>query len=277
MTSLTPQRFRNIVWKYYAEQGRHALPWRKTHDLYKVLVSEIMLQQTQVERVTPYFTAWVKAYPNVSALAAAPLADVLRHWQGLGYNRRAKMLHEAAKTVAREQGGRMPKTVEGLQALPGVGPYTARAVAAFAYNQDVTFIETNLRTAIIHHFFADKSGILDSEVLKMLEKVKPRFTHERGPREWYAALMDYGAFLKRSGVRVNAKSKGYTKQSAFEGSGRQARGAILRALSERGAAGKATLMRLLPPERRTQLETQLTKLVQEGMIEKKGTIYRLPS
>jgi len=277
MTSLTPQRFRNIVWKYYAEQGRHALPWRKTHDPYKVLVSEIMLQQTQVERVTPYFTAWVKAYPNVSALAAAPLADVLRHWQGLGYNRRAKMLHEAAKTVAREQSGRMPKTVEGLQALPGVGPYTARAVAAFAYNQDVTFIETNLRTAIIHHFFADTSGIPDSEVLKMLEKVKPRFTHERGPREWYAALMDYGAFLKRSGVRVNAKSKGYTKQSAFEGSGRQARGAILRALSERGTAGKATLMRLLSLERRTQLETQLTKLVQEGMIEKKGTIYRLPS
>jgi A/G-specific adenine glycosylase len=205
------------------------------------------------------------------------LADVLRHWQGLGYNRRAKMLHEAAKTVAREQSGRMPKTVEGLQALPGVGPYTARAVAAFAYNQDVTFIETNLRTAIIHHFFADTSGIPDSEVLKMLEKVKPRFTHERGPREWYAALMDYGAFLKRSGVRVNAKSKGYTKQSAFEGSGRQARGAILRALSERGTAGKATLMRLLSLERRTQLETQLTKLVQEGMIEKKGTIYRLPS
>jgi len=278
---MTPQKFRNIVWKHYAEHGRHALPWRKSHDPYKVLVSEMMLQQTQVERVIPYFTAWMKTYSTVKRLAAAPLADVLRHWQGLGYNRRAKMLHEAAKAVVREHGGRMPKSIEGLQSLPGVGPYTARAVAAFAYDQDVVFIETNLRTAVIHHFFADRSGIPDAEVLAVLEKAKPRWPSGReeggkhGPREWYSALMDYGAYLKRSGVRVNAKSKGYAKQSAFEGSGRQARGAILRALAA-GPSGKATLLKLLPSERKPQLEAQLAKLLQEGMIERKGSSYGLP-
>lgn len=274
--NLNLNRFRTVIWKHYAEHGRHTLPWRKTHDPYKILVSEIMLQQTQVDRVIPYFKDWIKTYPNVNALAAAPLADVLRQWQGLGYNRRAKMLHEAAKAVVRDHNGRMPKTIEELGALPGVGPYTARAVAAFAYNQDVTFIETNLRTAIIHHFFSDRSGISDSEVLAVLEKVKPRWTTERGPREWYSALMDYGAFLKKSGVRVNVRSKGYTKQSAFEGSGRQARGAILRRLAD-GPEGKMKLMKLLPSERKGQLEEQLQKLATEGMIERRGSVYRLPA
>lgn len=272
---MTPQKFRNIVWKYYAEHGRHTLPWRKTHDPYKILVSETMLQQTQVERVIPYFKAWVKKYPNLNALAAAPLADVLRQWQGLGYNRRAKMLHEAAKAVVRDHSGRMPKTIEELEELPGVGPYTARAVAAFAYNQDVVFIETNLRTAIIHHFFSDRSGIPDNEVLAILEKVKPRWTPEQGPREWYSALMDYGSHLKRSGVRINAKSKGYAKQGAFEGSGRQARGVILRKLAA-GPEGKMKLMKLLPPERKEQLEEQLQKLIHEGMIERNRNEYQLP-
>ena len=272
----TIPQFRKIVLTHYRTNGRHSLPWRKSPAAYKVLVSEIMLQQTQVERVIPYFTGWMKAYPNVGALAAAPLADVLRHWQGLGYNRRAKMLHEAAKAIVHEYDGKVPKTVAELEGLPGVGPYTARAVAAFAYDQDVVFVETNLRTAVLHHFFAGRSGVPDSDILAVLEKAKPRWTREQGPREWYAALMDYGAFLKRSGVRTNAKSKGYAKQSAFEGSGRQARGAILRALAS-GPAGKAKLMKLLPPERKTQMEEQLAKLVQEGMIERKGSSYRLPS
>jgi A/G-specific adenine glycosylase len=273
---MTPQKFRTIVWKHYAEHGRHALPWRKSHDPYRVLVSEMMLQQTQVERVIPYFTAWMKTYPTLKRLAAAPLADVLRRWQGLGYNRRAKMLHDAAKAVVAQHGGKMPRAVAELEALPGIGPYTARAVAAFAYDEDVTFVETNLRTAVIHHFFADRSGIPDADILAVLEKAKPRWTPTRGPREWYAALMDYGAYLKRSGVRVNAKSKGYAKQSAFEGSGRQVRGAILRALAT-GPASKAKLLKLFPNERHAQLESQLARLLAEGMAEKVRSSYRLPS
>lgn len=259
------------MWEYYAEHGRHALPWRKSYNPYKILVSELMLQQTQVERVMPYFKAWMRKYPNVRALAKAPLADVLRQWQGLGYNRRAKFLHGAAKEIVAKYDGRIPEDAAILESIWGIGSYTAHAVVAFAYNHDAIVIETNIRTAIIHHFFADREGVTDEEVGEMLKKALPRGRS----REWYSALMDYGAHLKRSGVRINAKSKGYAKQSAFEGSGRQARGALLRHLAK-APEGKMKLMRILPPERRPQLEEQLQKLVREGMVERKGSVYRLP-
>lgn len=269
---MTPQRFRNIVWNYYAEHGRHSLPWRKSHDPYKVLVSELMLQQTQVERVTPYFRAWMKKYPNIRALAAAPLADVLRQWQGLGYNRRAKFLHGAAKEIVEKYKGKVPEDAAILESIWGIGAYTAHAVMAFAFNHDAVFIETNIRTVVIHHFFADRSDVTDEEIAQVLKKVLPRGR----AREWYSALMDYGAHLKRSGVRLNAKNKGYAKQSAFEGSARQARGAILRRLAAEPAA-KGKLLKLLPSERKAQLEEQLQKLVREGLIARKGSVYQLPS
>jgi A/G-specific adenine glycosylase len=270
---MTSKKFQKIVWKFYTEHGRHTLPWRKTHDAYKVLVSELMLQQTQVERVIPYYKEWLKKYPNVTALATASLADVLISWQGLGYNRRAKMLHEAAKNVVQEYKGKMPKTVEELEALPGVGSYTARAVAAFAYNQPVIFIETNIRTAVVHHFFADRTGIPDSEVMTVLEKATPK-NHDS--REWHAALMDYGAHLKRSGIRINAKSKGYTKQSSFLGSAREVRGAVLRALAQKPVT-KGALIKLFPSDRREQVETQIVKLQKEGLIQKTGSLFHLYS
>ncbi len=277
---LTIPQFRKLVLGHYRNEGRHTLPWRRSHDPYRVLVSEVMLQQTQVERVIPHFEEWMRAYPTVRALAAAPLSDVLRSWQGLGYNRRAKMLHETAKILTAQYGGKMPRAVEELEALPGIGPYTARAIAAFAYDEDVVFVETNLRTAVIHHFFADRNGIPDAEVLAVLEKARPKNSRVNSrvlrPREWYAALMDYGAHLKRSGVRVNAKSKGYAKQAAFKGSGREARGAILRALAE-GPASKTALLKPFPKERHVQLESQLERLCDEGMVERTRSAYRLPA
>ncbi len=127
---MTPQKFRNIVWKHYREHGRHDLPWRKTTDPYRILVSEVMLQQTQVERVVPYYRNFLRKFPRVGRLAEAPLSEVLVAWQGLGYNRRAKMLHQAAKAVVQEHGGRFPESLEELEKHPGIGPYTARAVAA---------------------------------------------------------------------------------------------------------------------------------------------------
>jgi A/G-specific adenine glycosylase len=273
---MTTSTIRKAVWAHYREHGRHALPWRKTHDPYKVLVSEVMLQQTQVDRVVPYFKAWMKEYPNVQALAAAPLARVLTSWQGLGYNRRAKMLHEAAKAVVRDHDAKMPKTVEGLESLPGVGPYTARAVAAFAYNQDIIFIETNIRTVIIHHVFGDRMGITDAEIYAVLEKLLPEAKKEGTVREWYAALMDYGSHLKRSGVKLNARSKGYAKQSKFEGSGRQVRGAILKALVS-SPATQTTLEKLFDSKRKEDVRTQIAKLLAEALIEKSGRSYRLPT
>ncbi len=269
---MTPARFRKLVQAHYAKEGRHDLPWRKTKDPYRILVSEVMLQQTQVERVRPFYDAFLADFGTVEALAAAPLSKVLLRWQGLGYNRRAKMLHEAAKVAVREHAGKMPADVATLESLPGIGPYTARAVAAFATNKDVVFVETNLRTAVTHHFFPNEEKVSDAEVVAILEKALPK----GDARAWYSALMDYGAYLKRSGIRVNAKSKGYAKQSAFRGSGREARGAILKALAK-GPQSAGYLSGILGPDRVEQVEGQLEKLRAEGLIDKHRASYRLAS
>ncbi|HEY0948211.1 MAG TPA: A/G-specific adenine glycosylase [Candidatus Paceibacterota bacterium] len=269
---MTPKRFRDHVLGWYEKDGRTHLPWRKSRDPYRILVSEIMLQQTQVERVIPFYDAFLEAFPDVSALASAPLSRVLQKWQGLGYNRRAKMLHGAAKAVVREYEGKIPKDIAKLESLPGIGHYTARAVAAFAWNQDVVFVETNLRTAVMHHFFPNEEKVRDAEVLAILEKALP----EGEARRWYAALMDYGSYLKRTGVRINAKSATYAKQPTFRGSGREARGAILRALAKKPEK-QAYLAGILGPDRKEQVAEQLKKLFKEGLIEKVRGIYRLPS
>ena len=268
---MTPKRFRTLVLAWYEKEGRTHLPWRRTRDPYRILVSEIMLQQTQVERVIPFYGAFLAEFPDVCALANAPLSQVLLRWQGLGYNRRAKMLHEAAKVVVREHNGKFPKSVTALESLPGIGHYTARAVAAFSWNEDVVFVETNLRTAVIHHFFPNDEKVSDTDVLTILTKALP----EGDACRWYAALMDYGSYLKRSGVRVNAKSAGYAKQAPFRGSGREARGAILKALTKKPE--KAAYLRgILGPDRTEQIALQLAKLLNEGMIERVRGTYRLP-
>ncbi len=263
------REFRAAVWKHYRALGRGHLPWRKALDPYRILVSEVMLQQTQVERVVPYYRAWLLAFPTVEALAKAPLSKVLRAWQGLGYNRRGKHLHEAAKAVAKA--GRFPRTPEELEALPGIGHYTARAVAAFAFNIDVTFVETNLRTVIIHHFFPKRKEVKDAEILTVLKEVLPKGK----AREWNYALMDYGAALKRAGVRLNSKAKGYKKQVAFRGSTREARGAILKALTK-GPRDAAFLAGILGDDRIIQAKAQVAALTKEGLIELSGGKFRLP-
>ncbi|MBI3571991.1 A/G-specific adenine glycosylase [Candidatus Kaiserbacteria bacterium] len=261
-------RFREMVWKYYRKHGRHDLPWRRTRDPYKILVSEVMLQQTRVERVIPFYNKFIGQFPTARRLSAAPLGSVLEAWQGLGYNRRARMLRAAAQEVGH---GVFPKRVEELAKLPGVGPYTARAVAAFAYNQNVVFVETNIRTAVLQYFFANKKRVSDKEIEKILARALPAGR----AREWYSALMDYGAHLKASGVRLNAKSKQYAKQSRFAGSLREARGAILRALAY-GSRAQASLINLLGSSRRPQLRTALAALAREGLVQKRGKIFTLP-
>lgn len=189
-----------------------------------------MLQQTQVERVVPYYERWVKQFPTARVLAMAPLPTVLRAWQGLGYNRRGKYLWEAAKILTKDGWGGK---------LPGVGPYTAAAVQAFAHNKPTVFVETNIRTVFFHHLYPSvlqKTGISDKELLPLVEEALKKSKME--PRDFYAALMDYGSYLKKKGVRLNAKSKHYKKQSKFEGSARQKRAAKLRELLGRAATEK---------------------------------------
>ncbi len=257
MSSMTSGKrvaaFRKVVWAHYKKSGRHDLPWRKTRDPYKILVSEIMLQQTQVPRVIPKYTSFIKRFPTVRALAKAPLAIVLKEWSGLGYNRRAKYLHDAATQLsARSLHTNFPV---GKLVCRGIGPYTRAAVETFAYNRPNVLIETNIRTVFIHHFFPERGGVADSELLPLVEKAAER----QDPRTWYWALMDYGAYLKQSGVRNNAKSRHYTKQSRFKGSLREVRGAILKAIH----SGKGPEDVRFP---KTKIRIALASLRHDGLV-----------
>ncbi len=257
-----------MVKKYYRE-NRRSFPWRKTTNPYKILVSEVMLQQTQTDRVVPKFNAFIKAFPTVEALANAPLREVLVLWQGLGYNRRAKHLHVAAKQIVEKFGGKVPKEESGLRTLSGVGPYIAGAVRAFAFNKPAVFIETNIRTSLTHYFFPNTEKVSDAELFPLLEKL----IVGEAPREWYSALMDYGSSLKRSGIRINHRSHSYTKQSRFEGSDRQIRGKILKLLKENPLEEKKLLKSA--SEDLIRAKVQLTNLIAEGLVSKKKDTIRL--
>ncbi len=261
---------RRVVWAHYKKNGRHDLLWRKTHDPYKILVSEIMLQQTQVARVIEKYSTFLKKFPTIPSLARAPLREVLVAWQGLGYNRRAKMLHAAAQVIVQEHQSRVPHEYEVLRSLPGIGPYTAGAVCAFAYNTPVPILETNIRTVLFHHLVGVRTEIPDSELVIL----SAHLLDKKRPREWYWAMMDYGAYLKAQGIKLNTKSKHYTKQTTFEGSDRQVRGAILRVLAQYPALTEQSLIKHTGavPER---IRTHLRALHKEGMVQKQRGRWHL--
>lgn len=279
MLSKNEKSFIETVWAYYAESGRE-LPWRMPEkngnfDPYKIMVSEIMLQQTQVPRVIQKYQEFLQKFPSVEMLAAAPLAEVLRVWQGLGYNRRAKYLHEAAQEIVREYRGVFPKTKDELVKLPGIGTNTAAAILAYAYNQPVVFVETNIRTVFIYHFFQGKTDVTDKEIVHFVARTLPgvstKTTGLPQVRLWFWALMDYGTYLKKTQGNINTSSKHYTKQSRFEGSKRQLRGAVLRQLAK-NSQSLIELQGLLQDER---LHEVLTGLVSERMIHKHKGRYEL--
>lgn len=256
--------FVGAVMGYYAEHGRD-LPWRRTDDPYKILVSEIMLQQTQVPRVIPKYETFLERFPSTESLAAAPLSEVLKLWSGLGYNRRAKFLHEAAKQIA--QARKFPRGIDGLVALPGVGVNTAAAVLTYALNQKHVFIETNVRTCIFYHFFSNKKEVTDKQITEVMKKI---LHYVDSPREFYWALMDYGTHLKAAGNNIST-SKHYTKQSPFEGSKRQVRGMILKLLADRNLT-KASIIEKINDQRTQEV---LSTLEKEGLISKERDHYSL--
>lgn len=266
----TERAFTKMVKEFYRRHGRHSLPWRLTNNPYQILVSEVMLQQTQVERVIPKYEAFLKRFPTVQKLAKASLGDVLREWQGLGYNRRAKMLHECAQVVVRERKGMFPDTYTELVLLPGIGPYTAGAVLAFAYKKGIPLIETNVRTVYLHHFFKDATDVEDEELIVLIE----RTLDMKHPDAWYAALMDYGSYLKQTIGNQNSRAKSYTKQTTFKGSDREIRGAILKLLTMKSST-RAGLLKAFPFED-ARIDAQLEKLFNEGLIQKNGRTYLLP-
>ena len=252
--------FQKKIWDFYTAQGR-LFAWRHVSDPYRVLVSELMLQQTQTHRVIEKFEEWMRVFPTFSLLAQATLHEVLLVWQGLGYNRRGKYLYEVAKRVVAEFDGTLPSDSEVLVTFPGIGPATAASICAFAFNMPTVFIETNIRTVFLYSFFQKRDQIHDFEIIPLVSQTVDLLN----PREWYYALMDYGVMLKRQLKISNKKSVHYTRQSRFEGSDRQIRGAIIRELTQWGVLNFDDLIDILACDGK-RAERIIANLSDDGLI-----------
>jgi A/G-specific adenine glycosylase len=257
------------VWEYH-RQNRRDLPWRRTHDPYEILVSEFMLQQTQVARVLEKYPAFLADFPT-----GAETGAVLSAWSGLGYNRRALALHRAAQAMVAGHGGRVPSGLAELLRLPGVGAATAAAVSAFAFGRAEPFIETNIRAAYIHFFFSGVDGVADADILPL---VTATMDH-RDPREWFYALMDYGVWVKKTHKNPSRRSKHHAVQSPFAGSRRETRAQVLQVLLAASPSPKRveTVTAALPGEPREAalVRSVLDDLVREGFLAREGDGYRI--
>jgi len=274
-------------------------------DPYKIFVSEVMLQQTQVTRVLVKYPEFIKRFPTFRSLARASLKDVLTVWQGMGYNRRGKFLKEAAGIIVKDKRYEFmfhnrlsfPRTRESieldrsriksgmteqqmlkqvqhdnvdlLQLLPGIGHNTACAVVTYSFNMPTVFIETNIRAVYLYHFFKDKENVSDSDILNRVKNTLDM----QNPRDWYYALTDYGAMLKKTKKFQNIQSKHYTKQSKFEGSRRQLRGRILKLLIESGPSSLNDIRSHLREDPR--IEQIVEDMKNEGILEIIQTHYRI--
>ena len=264
------RRFRKVVFDHAARHPR-PMPWRLTDDPYKILLSEFMLQQTQVKRVVPKYTEFIERFPTVRSLAEATAGEVLAMWQGLGYNRRGKFLHSAARAVVERHGGHVPASLEELQNLPGVGEYTAAAVMAFAFHEPVVVVETNIRRAVLHLLCACEAAVPEASVRRAVA----RLVDSDDPRRWYYAFMDYGAYLGRLLPNRNRRSAAYTRQSRFEGSVRQVRGQIVRVLTQEGALDVRRLEERLGPGD-DRFGAAVDGLLKEGLVERREGRITLP-
>lgn len=277
MNNARYNKFQKYILNWYRKNNRDYLPWRvtKTRKVspYEIFVSEIMLQQTQVARVLEKYSQFLKVFPTAHHLSRAPLEKILRVWQGMGYNRRAKYLKEAAEEIVRWHGGAIPFGLDVLRTLSGVGPYTAGAIACFAYNKPAVFLDTNIRKVFINHFFTvnkrdDIDKINDEDLLNIAKKT----LYTKNPRRWHYALMDYGAamLVKEKGLLEHAKS--YHKQSRFEGSSRYWRSQIVKYLLQYNQASGKELQALVSGE----IQPLLSSLAKDGLIEVSSPgIYRI--
>lgn len=274
-TSKRDEGFVRKTWDFYA-QNRRSFIWRETPKPYWVFVSELMLQQTQTTRVAEKFPLFLATFPDFKALAEASLPRVLEQWQGLGYNRRARFLKEAATTIYNTWAGILPADVAILRSLPGIGPNTAASILSFAFNLPTVFLETNIRTVFIDHFFPDEDKVSDDRLLPL---VSAHLDRER-PRDWYYALMDYGVELKKNKKNeAGRRAKSYVKQSGFKGSRREVRGATVKVLLSEptGIYEAALFSRLAAMELNPDhLHEAVSALVTEGFVVKDASgLYKL--
>jgi A/G-specific adenine glycosylase len=262
------QSFKDRVYDYY-NTNKRLFVWRNTDNPYYVVVSEIMLQQTQTHRVVEKFDQWISEFPTLESLAKAPQDKVIATWQGLGYNRRALALKQLAERIVQEYKGKIPNDPDILVTFKGIGPYTAASICTFAFNRATVFIETNIRAVYIHEFFPEEKEVHDKQLMPLIE----RTLDKTEPREWYYALMDYGVMLKKTLKNPSRKSAHHTRQSKFEGSDRQVRGAILKLLiSDRSLSEQDFIQSIARDE--SKIKQILLSLEQEGFIRyNKGYYY----
>lgn len=293
---MTLQKFQRFILNHYRDHGRKNLPWKKTRDPYRILVSEVMLQQTQVSRVLPKYTEFLNAFPSVKSLAKAPDAKLLKVWQGLGYWRRAKYLQAAAQKIVkdlslsllfgvrRKRAAGLPAEASAkagpgtlLEALPGVGPYTARAVACFAFGDCEPFIDTNIRRVYLHFFFPNQKSVSDESI----RKIAQRALYKKDPRIWHYALIDYGATVLKD-KKINRRSRHYAKQSQFEGSFRALRSSVVQLLLAQ--PGHAISRRKLDHFLQEKIHNQnmsyapaqvVSALTKDNLIKQSSKIYHL--
>ncbi|MFZ5954223.1 MAG: A/G-specific adenine glycosylase [Candidatus Dependentiae bacterium] len=268
---LNIKKFQQEIWAFYQKNGR-LFDWRHTEDPYKVVVSEIMLQQTQTHRVAQKFPAFINAFPSFESLANASLHEVLFYWQGLGYNRRGMYLHQIAKKVLYEFNGILPNDPDILVTFPGLGKATAASICAFAFNTPTVFIETNIRAVFIYFFFADtKDKVHDKDI----EPLVSQTVDKDHARDWYYALMDYGVHLKKTTINPSRKSKHHYTQSKFEGSNRQIRGLILKKLLESPSPIKQQILIKALDKEEERVQKILEELCLEKLIIKQNDSYSI--
>lgn len=254
---MTYPAFKKIIWDYY-KKYRREMPWREGITPYRIVVSEIMLQQTQAERVVKKFNSFMERFPSFNSLAKASFQDVLKEWQGLGYNRRGLNLHRLAQTVK----GKLPQTYDELVELSGIGPNTAGSILAFAFNIPRPFIETNIRAVYIHFFFRDHKGkVDDKKLIPLIEATLDK----KNPREWYYALMDYGAYLKKTQINPSRRSKHHVKQTTFKGSNRELRANILKIVLEKPQSFES-IIKHFPEKSVIAIDKNVRDLQKEGFI-----------
>jgi A/G-specific adenine glycosylase len=257
-------RFQKKVFLFYKKNKRD-LPWRKTTDPYKILLSELMLQQTQVKRVVVYYEKWIARWPTIHTFASAALPEVLQMWMGLGYNTRAISLHKTAKKIVALFDGDVLRAMQQYKELPGIGKYTSHAVRIFSTNADLVTVDTNIRRIFISEFDLPEN-ISEHELWLLAEKCRP----VGKSREWHNALMDYGALYltaHKTGIRPT------TQQTQFEGSNRQIRAQILRHVLEKPMTGKELTQTLKIDQGR--LGPILEKMINQHILMKKNNTYLL--
>jgi A/G-specific adenine glycosylase len=268
---ISPLKFNKLIYSFYEKEHR-TFPWREDLNPWGILVSEFMLQQTQVQRVEEYWKRWMKKWPKPENVHNASLEEVLKEWSGLGYNRRGKFLKDCAGIIVQDYNGKVPRLPEELIKFPGIGSYTAGAIPCFAYNHASVFIETNIRSVMLRFFFPEQEGVTDKEILPVIDAVMDR----SNPRKWYWALMDYGAAIKKTMPNPNRQSAHYTRQKPFSGSFRQLRGAIMRSLVNEGPSNNEELQKRLGLEpKKVDFYRALEPLKKDFLVAENGGIYRV--